>query len=231
MHKTRSLSEDLNVTVQQNLRIGMDQLSGSLHNARYGVPSPSLSSWVTWVTGFTANPLLAAGTGGAPDSRSIATRTLQPTTTLASAAAAGATSLTPMQASGLNSTTKRLIYINDNENALIQSVTGSTITMDTNPGTAGNQGLAKAYPAGTPLCRVDATTYTVSTSSKTLRSNANQGAGDVPIADGITNLGITTTAVGSSTKYLVTLTGQTSRIDPFTGSVGQATLFANITPR
>ena len=44
-NKVRNASEELNVEVQQSLRLAMDKLASAVRNSNYGVPSGSLSSW------------------------------------------------------------------------------------------------------------------------------------------------------------------------------------------
>jgi hypothetical protein len=105
---------------------------------------------------MTADPLITAGaTASDPDTMKIALCTPLPVTTLASDAAGGTTTLTVNSAADLNNTNKRLIYINEAESALILSVTGNTLSIDTDPATGGPQGTAQVHLAGTPICRVD----------------------------------------------------------------------------
>ena len=226
-NKLRNASEDMNVEVQQNLRLGMDRIQSAVRNSNYGVPTTSLSNWFTWVSGFTTNPVLTAGS---PSSLTIAGCGLKPLTTLSANAAAGATTLQVADGSGFNATNRRVIYIDDMENARIQSVGGNSLSIDTNPSLAGVQGLKRAYPAGTPICRVDVTTFSIDTTNKRLLVNFNQGGNSVPLADGISDLAITLNSTGTDPLYAITMSGQSTRKDPTTNTPVQATLTGRATP-
>lgn len=233
-HKNGSVSEDLSMTMEQNLRFGMERVTATFRNTGYGAPAANLSSWFPWVSGFTANPRITAGADAStPDTVSIAacTSALAPFATLTANAAAGATSLTLSSTSGLNASNRRLIFIGDQEYALIQSVSGNTVVIDTNPTTGGNQGLSAARLTGTPLCRVDVKTYSVDPSTKTLQLNDNQGAGAQTLIDGVTNFKVTADASGAKTRYSITLTVQTSQRDPATGAYVQRSLASSATAR
>ena len=208
------VSEQLGVTMESNLRLGLDTVTFTLRNAGYGAPTSNFSSWIPWAT-LTANPTITTGgTSTTPDTITVAACQSSTLTTLASAAVSGATSLTLTSAAGVNATNKRLIYINDNELAQIQSVSGNTVNIDTNPVVTGPQGVSRAYAVNTPICLVQVTTYTVNTTTKQLTEDDNQGSGAQAIMDGVTNLKITTTAGAAHNEYKVTLTAQSSQADP-----------------
>jgi prepilin-type N-terminal cleavage/methylation domain-containing protein len=210
-------SEQLGLTMESNLRLATDTVMFTLRNTGYGAPTSGFSTWIPWVAGFTANPLVTAGgSASTPDTVSVALCTSQPVAHLSAGAASGATTLTLDSAASLDATNRRLIYINDKELALIQSVSGNTVTIDTNPAVSGNQGLSRAYAISTPICRVDVITYTVNTTTQQLMENDNQGAGALPIMDGVTNMKITVTTGGTHPKYQVVLTAQSSQVDPET---------------
>ena len=216
---------ELEGSMESNLRFGMRNVLLALRNAGYGVPQSNLSTWVPWVTGFSGNPLfVSGGSATAPDTVSVAACTAQPVASLAADAAAGATSLTLDSVSGLDASHRRLIFINDSKSAMITAVSGSSITIDTNPLITGNQGTSRKYLVGTPICRVDVVTYSVDTATKTLRKDVNQGDGPQPIVAGITNLKVATSSAGTNFKYDVTLTGITSAIVPGTGAYGTRSL-------
>jgi Tfp pilus assembly protein PilW len=215
------LSEQLGLAMEANLRLAMDTVTYSLRNKGYGAPTANFSSWIPWVAGFTANPMITAGgTAATPDTVSVALCTSQPVAHLTAAAASGATTLTLDSAAGLaglnDPTNRRLIFINDNELALISSVSGNTISIDTKPLVVGPQGVSRAYAIATPICRVDVVTYTVDTNTMKLMENDNQGAGAQAVMDGVTNLKIAAIPVGANQKYQVTLTAKSSQSDPMT---------------
>ena len=211
------LSEQLGLTMDANLRLAVDTITFSLRNTGYGAPTGSFASWIPWVAGFTANPMITAGANAAtPDTVSVASCTSQPVAHLAAGAVAGATTLTLDSAASLNAINRRLIFINDNELALIQSIAGNVISIDTNPVVVGPQGVSRAYAIATPICRVDVVTYSVDTTAMKLMENDNQGAGAQAVMDGVTNLKIAATGGGTHPKDQVTLTAKSSQIDPST---------------
>jgi type II secretory pathway pseudopilin PulG len=233
-HKRVITEQDLSATLAANLRVAMEKLSYDLRGAGYWVPS-TLTGWFPWVPGFIANPMITQGAGGAPattaggpDTLYVARCTPQPVALLSANAAVSDTSLTLNSTTALDATNRRFIFIGDSEPAQIQSVTGTTITIDTNPATAGNQGLAKAYVTGAPICRVDVVTWSVDTTKSTLNRNDNQGGGAQPVVDGITNLQIIAIAGEIKTRYQVELTGRSAGSDPLTGSPMERKLTSSV---
>ena len=236
-HNRTYVEQDLSLSVEQNLRMGMGLVSDALRTAGYGVPLGSLSTWVPWVPGFNNNPQISPGAGGSTNSVSIATCSAEPVARLAAAAAAGATTLTITSnvpgskiSDLLDTGAQRLILIGDSENAHITGMTASSITIDTTPTFTGNQGLRQAYPTDTPICRVDVVSFAVYTDKSTglswLSMDSNQGSGPQLAAEDITNLVIT--AAGSR-QYQITLTGQSETVGPLSGKYLSRTLSSNIT--
>jgi len=100
----------------------------------------------------------------------------------------------------------------------VRAINGTTLTVDTNPVTAGNQGLVHAYPSGTPVYRVDVITFSVSPDANgvgRLLRDANQGAGTQQVADQVTNLAISV----AQKLYTITLTATSATRDPWLGFV------------
>jgi type II secretory pathway pseudopilin PulG len=230
-------TQELSTSVEDNLRLGLDILASSLRGAKYGVPSSGLSTWVDWVAGFTANPQLTEGPSGTPDTLTVASCTPMQVAELAADADADAdlTTLTLEDSHApINDSNRSLIYIGDEESARITAVTGAQITIDTDLSTAGNQGLTRNYKVGTPICRVDVVTYSVSIPAGQptgrLIRNDNQGNA-MPVADNIIDLQITQVTGGIKPAYRITLTGRSSRKDPSTGSVVTRSLSTTVSPR
>ena len=48
-YSRRYAQQDLRMTLDQNLRQGMDMMGDTLRTAGYGVPGASLANWITWV--------------------------------------------------------------------------------------------------------------------------------------------------------------------------------------
>src|SRR6266849_5111908 len=57
-HSRAYLRADTEATMEANLRLGMNMLTETMRNGRYGVPTTNLSSWVNWVSGFNSNPVI-----------------------------------------------------------------------------------------------------------------------------------------------------------------------------
>src|SRR6266849_5445318 len=57
-HSRAYLRADTEATMEANLRLGMNMVTEALRNAKYGAPTANLSSWITWVSGFTSNPAI-----------------------------------------------------------------------------------------------------------------------------------------------------------------------------
>lgn len=230
--KRVSASQELSAALEDNLRVGLENLVVSIRGARYGVPSSNLSAWVSWVSGFNSNPKIIDG-GAGPDKVTIARCTAQPVAVLSADANIGppppTLTLSDLNApiddipnditDDFNTTSRRLIYIGDSESAWITAVDSATqVTIDTNPTIPGNQPLARNYKTGTPICRVDVVTFMVDTTTKRLIRNDHQG-NITPVADHITDLQITPLSGGTKPAYQITLTAQSGRPDPATGSL------------
>ena len=235
--QTRSYrQQDLTTATQQNLRVAMGMVVDALRSGGYGAPDGDLSAWVPWVSGFASSPMI---TGTAPMTVSVASCFQAPLATLSAAVTGGATILSvatdiPGQSIPdlLNRTTMSLILVGDSENAQVTNVTESALAIDTDPNTVGTQGLARGYPAGTPICRVDVHTFSISTDTITgvswMAIDADQGAGPQPAIDGISHL--TVTAVAAH-QYQVTLTARSESIDPMTQLYVTRSLSSNVTLR
>jgi hypothetical protein len=118
----------------------------------------------------------------------------------------------------LDDDTRRLIMIDMTEYAHVESLSGGVIAIDTDPTTAGSQGLSRAYPDGTPICRVDVITYSIVTDGTTgipgLVRDRNQGDGAETIAEGISNLQLT---VPASRRVRAVFTGRSEHRNPVSG--------------
>ena len=221
-----SLQQDVRVGIEDNVRIGLDALTDPLRNGRWGVPTTNLTSWITWVAGFNSNPLVS---GTAPNNViSVGNTSAQAVATLTARAAKGATTMSLSDVTGVNTGNKSLLLVDGAENARVISISGSTVTIDTDPVTVGNQGLSRSYPQNTPVYRVDVATFSIVTNSgvSQLVRNDNQGAGALAVADDITGLQITTVAAGS--EYQITVSGTSTAVDPVTNTHLQASLTSNV---
>src|SRR5947207_56767 len=220
------LRADTQATMEANLRLGMNMVTESLRNARYGVPTANLSSWVPWVAGFNSNPTITTN-GSNPAVISVASATSQPVATLTARVDAAATTLFVSSSSQLNTSALSLLLIGDSENALVTAVNSTQLTIDTNPLVAGNQGLARAYPSGTPVYRVDVITFQVASGTSQLTRDDHHGGGAQSAVEGITNLPALTVAAG--TQYDITLTARSPQLDAMTAQYLTNSLRSKVT--
>ncbi len=225
-HSRAYLRADTEATMEANLRLGMNMITEALRNGKYGAPTANLSNWITWVSGFTSNPVITTN-GTNPAAISVASATSQPVATLSAHVDAGATVINVNSSANLNTGTQSLLLIGDSENALVTNVNSTAVTIDTNPLTSGNQGLARAYPSGTPIYRVDVTTFTVGTSASQLLRNENRGSGTQAAVENITNLQVTTVTAGK--EYDLTLTARSPQVDALTGQYFTTSLRSKVT--
>jgi prepilin-type N-terminal cleavage/methylation domain-containing protein len=215
--------EDQSAALEENLRVATGTVADTLRNAGCGTPAHSLSTWVTWVGGLAEDPVAALEGGDNPDKLRIVTCT-PVLAKLGSFAAAGATTLTLVSmfsdtavAELFNDADKSLVWIDHRQHALVTAVSGDTITIDSDPTVAGNQGLWRAQLVGTPITRVDAFTFAVGEDPETgqprLELDKHRGAA-LAVADAITDLQVTPIP---PSRYRVTLTARAERSDPVSG--------------
>jgi len=230
------IRQDLAMSMEQNLRVGLDQIGDALRGAGAATPKTALATWIPWVAGFTANPLVRTS----PTRIDVAACTDLPVVSLAAATAANATTLSlASEVAGqtvaelLDTASRRLITLNDTEFAHVVAVAGTSVTIDSNPNLAGNQGLSRPYPTGTTICRVDVTSfeirYNLSLGRYELTRDRNQGVGPEPLADSIVAMDVTTVVAGK--EYAVRLTGRSERADPMSGVDLERTLESSIRVR
>jgi len=206
------IQQDATTELEENVRIGMPVVIDRLRGTGYGVPTTNLSQWVPWVTGFSSNPLI---TTGPPATISVAACSALPVAALSTAAIQGATTLMLSDASEVDTSTRRLLWIGENTFALITGVNGTTVTIDTDPTTTGNQGLPRAYLVGTPICRVDVITYSVNSSTQTLELDEHHGAGAAPVIEHVSDFHITTV---NAVRYEVSVTVSGQALDSLHGT-------------
>lgn len=214
------------VSLQNNLRAASDHITSQLRRAGYGMPQSMLPLWVDWVDGFQANPQVTAGASVAdPDTLTVASCTARPVAYVAETLAAGVANTTVMLESALSGKGIAELIDPASGRGLIRFGAGASLTggfalvtatpgagttaavlIDTDPGTAGNQGFAaRSFFPGTPVCRVDVVTYTVDRTARTLKIDEHHGDGPQAAFDGFTNLKIT----GTAPTLAVTVTGET----------------------
>jgi hypothetical protein len=231
------VKQDLHVAMEENLRAGLTSVADVVRMGGCGLPASDLEDWITWVSGFANDAVLVTDGGSGPDTMAVAACT-PPLADLRVNAVAGSTTLVvdsyTTHAIGelFNDNDKALIWIGGMENALIETVSGSTITIDTDPTTNGAQGLKRAHPPGTPVSRIDVSTLRIQTDSETglpaLFIDKQRGSA-LAVADGISNLQVTTLEVGR--RYRIALTARSEKHDPINGALLTRTLDTEITLR
>jgi prepilin-type N-terminal cleavage/methylation domain-containing protein len=238
-HQRTYVQQDLAVATEENVRAAMGMVTDTLRTAGCGVPKSNLGEWITWVSGFDNDPLLIAAGGESADTVSVAACAPEPVARLSSRADPGDTVLFLASnyagisiADLLNSSDKSLIWLGDTEHAVVTSVAGGMIHIDTDPSTNGEQGVARAYLPGTPITRIDVSTFEVVPDDVTgipwLRLNKHRGSQD-PAAEGISDLKITATVPGR--RYQVTLTARSETADPVSGQLLTRTLSSDVSLR
>jgi type II secretory pathway pseudopilin PulG len=193
--------------MQQNLRAAADLIAQDLQMAGYGLPSGSVGSYVTWVA-MASDPEITDG-GAGPDTLSIAAA-FETGGSLAVDALAGATTLVVGAGEGanFNAVDRRAFFLGRNQSGVVQAVVGDTLTVDMDPATAGVQGLAIDYPAGTPIETVKVVTYHLV--GTTLMRDENLGEGDQPVVNGIEDFQVTR----AGNTVTASLTARAAKPDP-----------------
>jgi prepilin-type N-terminal cleavage/methylation domain-containing protein len=186
--------QDQVAETQQNARVGLDLIAREVRMAGYGQPAWSMNADTDGDGADEAvtDPVTVVDGGGSPDRITVIGCFDTAPGTLSVAASMGNTALTLQnsdEASKFNTTTKNSIFIGGFENAKVTNISVRTLTIDIDPTTSGNQGLARSYSTGAEINLVRAITYYVE--DDTLRRDENTGAGGQPLAENIEDLQIT----------------------------------------
>jgi prepilin-type N-terminal cleavage/methylation domain-containing protein len=213
----------------QNARSGLDVMTSEMMMTGYGVTFTALSTWLNWAgVTFGTDPVLIEDGAGAlgSDIIHVAGCFNGAVTTLSADASSGDTTIDVADGSYFNTTTKSNICLNGIERAVVTGVAGNTLTIDTDPGTSGNQGLEASYDVSAiavEICVVKIISYSIVQETDasgntvyTLKRNENLGAGRQPLADNIIDM--QATRIPSTGKILGVeidpLTAQTGKPDP-----------------
>jgi prepilin-type N-terminal cleavage/methylation domain-containing protein len=220
-----SIQRDTYLEMEENLRMGMANLSSALRNSGYGVPTANLNFWITEVSGFTNQPIFTANGGSTIN---IASCTPSRVAQVTANANVGQTTLTIDSASGLAN--GDLIWIGHSEFARVTNAS-TTLGIDTNPMASGVQGMARTHGNGSPICRVDIHTYSIQQdpydwTKKVLMLDRHDGVvwyQQVVAAD-IDAIQLTTVTAGQ--RYLLTMTAKTK--DPYSSNHVTRTMTSDI---
>jgi len=185
--------QDQVAEAQQNARVGLDLIAREVRMAGYGQPSWAINADTDGdgTNEAVTDSVTVVDGGGGPDRITVIGCFDPNPATLLYAASVGDTILRlqdATEAARFNTTTKNSIFIGGMESAKVTAISGSTLTIDTDPTTSGNQGLIRSFDAGSEVNLVKAVTYYVE--DNTLRRNENTGAGGQPLAENIEDLQI-----------------------------------------
>ena len=231
--KAYDTQQQINEMVQ-NARAAMDLMSSEMMMTGYGVTSTALSTWLNWAPGvtFVNYPVVIEDGTGALGSDIIHAAGCfdGPAATLTADASAGDTTISVSNGSEFNTNDKSNICINGIDRAVITGISSDTLTIDTDPGTAGNQGLSNDLTAfdasGNPIvdiCVVKIISYEIVQETDgsgdtvyTLKRNENLGAGKQPMAQNIIDMQASqVTASGAVLGVDINpLTAETDKADP-----------------
>jgi prepilin-type N-terminal cleavage/methylation domain-containing protein len=240
--KTYDTQQQINEMVQ-NARAAMDLMASEMIMTGYGVTSTALSTWLNWATGVTfgIDPVVIEdATGDAPpgsaesDIIHVAGCFDEPVATLSADASAGAgqiqIDLTQKEldkgndvADLFDTSDESNICINGIERAFITNVSGSTLTIDTNPLNSGK--LLSDHYLGESVCVVKIISYSIveetgdsGNTVYTLKRDENKGAGRQPLAENIIDMQVINTITNTDGNIISweinPLTSQTEKLDP-----------------
>jgi prepilin-type N-terminal cleavage/methylation domain-containing protein len=247
--------QDQVIEMEQNARAAMDMIRRDLRMAGYHAMGAdlinNLSDFVNAsfipsspvIVNLDANPKISEGSGTDPDV--ITFLSVMPTANNPTSLSADVTSGSNQITLNLNSTQTDdqynvgdMIHIGTtSEYATIKAISGSTLTIDTNPGDSGsNQGLAQDYAANTPIGEIYVVSYAVFNDDNdpsydkhdaghpVLKRKAN-GGGFQPVVENITDMQLQHLGSG---EIQLTLSSRTDRADhKFQSNGGYRTYAAN----
>ena len=184
--KTYTVQEQV-ADMQQSVRVGVDQITRQIRMAGYGLGKNILASFgVTDVNGFTniftpGNNVNKIGNNDDSITIIIAVEVAELTETVAQ----GSSVLKVSNAGDFNSDKQKYLCLNGENNYLVQSVSGNTITLATP--------LSEGHLIDEPVFLIKAVTYkltsdTTNPNIPVLVKNDNTGDGDQVIADNIEDL-------------------------------------------
>ncbi|MCX5886486.1 MAG: hypothetical protein NT096_11360, partial [Proteobacteria bacterium] len=184
--------QDQVAETQQNARVGLDLIAREVRMAGYGQPDWALNADTNGdgADEPVTDPVTVTDGAGGPDRVTVIGCFDTAPPTLSNPVVSGATTLKVTDAGVFDNTNnKDSIFIGGFENAKVTNKSGTTLTIDTDPNTSGNQGTVHSYNIGDEVSPVRAVTYYVE--EDTLRRDENTGAGGQPLAENIEDLQIT----------------------------------------
>ncbi len=210
-NRTYALQDDTSA-MQQSLRVALENMARTIRMAGFG----KLPSWTSMAGyadttgwGFTSLGFAVYPTSGTGSVLHLVGCVDAPAGTLAVAVSGNPNQITlnPGQAASFNTTTKSNICVGGMENARVKSIAGNLLTIDTDLGTTGNQGLQSNYNVGTQVFILKWITFSVDNAQNppVLLVNEHDGAGSQQLAQFVTSMSVTV----AGKLVDVTLNGQT----------------------
>lgn len=211
------LQEDIGASLEAYLRVASSEIEHHFRNAGYGVPATDTNAWINWVSPtINGNYRVIQGSSGAPDTLIVAHCTLAPVTTLSADAAAGSTTISVGSVAPFNTYDRALLMLDVDEFAHVTGISGSNLSIDTDPTLTGAQGLTRDFPAGTNICRTDAMQFALDSTNNTLTVTRFDLGGTIEIiASEIVDLQIA--AAAGINHFRISVGGQSTSVDPTTG--------------
>ncbi len=174
--QTTYTQQDQAVEMQQTMRAGIDRMSRDLRMAGYG---GNLLTVFGNVNGF--SNIVTPGNGVPADS--ITVLLSEQVATLTQNAASGSNEVFLSEGNAgdfFDTSTKKYVCLNGQNNYLVQSVSGNRVTLTTV--------LQEDHLTNEPVFQVKAVTYKIQPNTTNLVRDENAGAGDQLVAENIENL-------------------------------------------
>ena len=196
--------------MDQYLRVGMEEMIREVRMAGFGQPTWTVwdSTLTTPAYGIAYTVQVTQGAGTNPDIIDIIGAFDVPSGALTVAANATTVTLDTGQGAAFNTTDKSDAFLGDGQNVRVTGVSGDVLTIDTDPATVGDQGLATTAPIGTDIYLVKHHTYALSAGNLTRDENLTGPAMD--LGENIDAL----QATFADPMLTVTLGAKTARADP-----------------
>ena len=174
--QTTYAKQDQAVELQQMMRAGIDRMSRDLRMAGYG---GDLLTVFGNVNGFSS--IITPGNGAQADSITVLLSEQVATLTQNSASGSNQVFLSVGNAGDFfDTSTKRYLCLNGQNNYLVQSVSGNRVTLGTF--------LQEDHLTNEPVFQVKAVSYKIQPNTTHLVRDENAGAGDQLLAENIENL-------------------------------------------
>ena len=214
-----------------NVRAALDTMARDVRMAGYGVPTSNLADWVDWARDAyddpiaLTSPIMITPGGAAPDALTLVGCFDPPIAYVEADVDAGSSGMHvryQTTTKKLNTETKKIVYIGRHENAMVMASPDdqarvNTITIDTDPTQAGDQGVTASYPSQTtPVELLKMVTYAIVmdetnyvTPTPILKRDEHTGGHAQPLAENIEDVRLTQ----DGNTLTIAMTGRTAQPD------------------